>query len=159
MTTPSRGHRGDGIDRDLVRYVFVVVPDLDSLATVAAAFADLVEAQAIRILDLVVVTKGDDASVTILELEDVPSLARLTEVEGEVGGLLSDHDIELIALTLRLGAAGMVVVTEDRWAEAISTSARQAGGTIIAGEHIPRSRLQAAYAEEPEGDNEVDPEG
>ena len=127
--------------------MLVVVPDLDSLESVAPAFADLVETEAIRILDLVVAARADDGALSVLELEDVPSLGRLTEVDGEVGGLLSDHDIELVSLTLRPGEAGMVVVIEDQWAEAISSSARRAGGTIIAGERIPRSRVQAALTD------------
>lgn len=147
MTSPPPGDRRKSIDSDLVQYVLMVVPDLDTLATIAPALADLVEAEAIRILDLVVAARGDDGALSVLELEDVPSLERLMEVEGEVGGLLSDHDIELVALTLRPGEAGMVVVTEDRWAETISSSARRAGGTIIAGERIPRSRVQATLTD------------
>jgi Family of unknown function (DUF6325) len=146
------------VDIDLVQYVVVVVPDLDSLASVAPAFAGLVEVEAIRILDLVVAARNTDGTVRVLELEDVASLGGLTEVEGEVGGLLSDHDIELVALTLRPGEAGMIVVTEDRWAEALALSARRAGGVIMAGERIPRSRVQAALNDlsGPEGSGGAD---
>lgn len=147
MTSSPPGDRERSIDSDLVQYVLMVVPDLDALAAIAPAFADLVETEAIRILDVVVAARGADGALTVLEVEDVPSLGRLMEVEGEFGGLLSDHDIELVSLTLRAGEAGMIVVTEDRWAEAISSSARHAGGTIIAGERIPRSRVQAALTD------------
>ena len=147
MTSSPPGDRERSIDSDLVQYVLMVVPDLDALAAIAPAFADLVETEAIRILDVVVAARGADGALTVLEVEDVPSLGRLMEVEGEFGGLLSDHDIELVSLTLRAGEAGMIVVTEDRWAEAISSSARRAGGTIIAGERIPRSRVQAALTD------------
>ena len=139
------GHHPDVVT-DLVEYLMVVVPDIDSLDGVASALAVLVESNSIRILDLVVVARDTGGAVQVLELEEVPSLTGLGEVEGEIGGMLSAHDIELISLSLRPGAAGIVVVTEDRWAVALSDSARRVGGVIIAGEHIPPARVQAALA-------------
>ena len=125
------------IATDLVQYLVVVVPDIDSLPMMTPALAQLVETEAIRILDVVVIARQPDGSIAVLELEDVPNLEGLAGVEGEVGGLLGDQDIALVALGLRPGAVGLVVVTEDRWAETLSASARQAGGTIVAGERIP----------------------
>jgi hypothetical protein len=152
--TDVPGRHGDDRDvvTDLVQYLMVVVPDVESLDGVASALAALVESNAIRILDLVVVARDVDGAVQVLELEDVPSLTGLAEVEGEIGGMLSAHDIELISLSLRPGAAGIVVVTEDRWAVALSDSAHRVGGVIIAGEHIPPARVQAALAGRPDDD-------
>jgi hypothetical protein len=148
---PPRERSGEVVT-DLVQYLMVVVPDVDSLRGVASGLAALVDSKAIRILDLVVVARDSDGAVQVLELEEVPSLTGLAEVEGEVGGLLSVHDIQLISLALHPGAVGVVVVTEDRWAVALSESARQVGGVIIAGEHIPPSRVEAALAGRPDDD-------
>jgi hypothetical protein len=137
---------------DLVEYLVVVVQDVDSLAGVAPALAELVEDAAIRILDLVIVAREGDGTVVILEPEAVASLASLAEMEGEIGGLLSDHDIELVSLALEPGTVGMVVVTEDRWAEGLSRAARRVGGLIVAGERIPARRVEAALAERPRPD-------
>lgn len=141
-----------GVVPDLVEYFVVVVKDVDSLASVAPAVADLVESAAIRILDLVVVAREADGTVVILEPDVLASLESLAEMEGEVGGLLSDHDIELVALALEPGLVGLVVVTEDRWADGLSRAARRAGGQIIAGERIPASRVEAAFADRPADD-------
>jgi hypothetical protein len=130
-----------GVLTDLVDYLIVEVPDLASLASVATALAALVDSGTIGILDLVAVVKDDLGGVAVLEFEAVESLADLTTVEGEVGGLLSEHDIELASLAIRPGAAGAIVVTEDRWAEPLAVAAREAGGQIMAGERIPSSRL------------------
>jgi hypothetical protein len=134
------------IATDLVQYIVVVVPDIDSLPMMTPALAQLVETEAIRILDVVVIARQPDGTIAVLELEDVPNLEGLAGVEGEVGGLLSDQDIALVALGLQPGAVGLVVVTEDRWAETLSVSVRQAGGTIVAGERIPAVRVEAALA-------------
>jgi hypothetical protein len=61
--------------------------------------------------------------------------------------MLSEHDIGLAALALRPGTAGMVLVTEDRWATPLSRAAQRAGGQIVGGERIPASRIETALAE------------
>lgn len=132
---------------DLVEYLIVSTADLDSLSMVATALAELVERAAIRILDLVVVVKDLDGATAARELAGVDSMKALRAVTGDVGGMLSDHDIELASVAVRPGTAGVVLVTEDRWAEPLSRAARLAGGQIIAGERIPASRVQLALAD------------
>jgi hypothetical protein len=143
----GRRRRAPPVATDLVEYIVIAVPDLDSLASVAPALAEMVNASTIRLLDLVVIGKSRDGEVEVLELEAVDSLRELAELDGEVGGLLSDHDVELISLALSPGTAGVVVVTEDQWAEPLSVAARQAGGRILAGERIPPARVEAALAD------------
>jgi Family of unknown function (DUF6325) len=135
------------IATDLVQYVVVVVPDQDALGTVVPALAELVQTGRIRILDLVVLVRDRDGAVTVLELEAVESLAALRHVEGDLGGMLSDNDIALASHALRPGTAGIVLVTEDRWAAPLSVAARSAGGLIVAGERIPPSRVEQALAD------------
>jgi Family of unknown function (DUF6325) len=140
---PDRTH---GVATDLVQYVVVVAPDQDALATVVPALSELVQSGKIRILDLVVLVRDREDAVTVLELEAVESLAALQHVEGEHGGMLSENDIALASHALRPGTAGIVLVTEDRWAAPLSVAARRAGGLIVAGERIPPSRVEQALA-------------
>jgi hypothetical protein len=147
MTTDP--HRGaDSVVSDLVAYLIVSVPDIASLASLADALATLVDEATIRILDLVVLERDDAGAVTAHELDQVGSMAALATTDGEVGGLLSEHDIELASLSIRPGTAGVVLVTEDRWAVPLAAAARQAGGGIVAGERILPSRV-AALEERP----------
>jgi hypothetical protein len=135
---------GHGVASDLVGYLIVAVPDQESLASIVPALGQLVDTDVIRILDLAVVTRGLDGSIQIVEIESVDSMSGLDAVEGVVGSLLTDHDLQLASLVLPRGAAGIVLVTEDRWAEPLSAAARRVGGQIIAGERIPRARIEAA---------------
>jgi hypothetical protein len=132
---------------DLVEYFIVAVPNPDALSEVGDALADLVQASAIRILDLVLLVKDRDGAVTAVELESVASLRHLA---ADVREMLSDHDIELAALALERESAAVILVTEDRWAEPLSVAARRAGGQIVAGERIPASRVASALAREPD---------
>ena len=137
----------DKVVTDLVEYLIIVVPEVDSLGSVANALVELVGAGTIHLLDLVVIVRGDDGAVSTLEIEAVDSLAALRDVEGELGALLSEHDLELASFAVRPGTAAIVLVTEDRWAAPLSSAARRAGGRIIAGERLPAARVEAALAD------------
>jgi hypothetical protein len=146
--SPARNDPEDPtVDADLIAYLVVEVPDLDALESLVPALAELVESARIRILDLVALEKDSAGAVVTLELDAVDSLAALAEVEGEVGGMLSDHDIQLAALALRNGTAGIVLVTEDRWAEPLSSAAHRVGGQIIGGERVPAARVETVLIE------------
>ena len=97
-------------------------PNVESLVGLGPALAKLVKRAAIRILDVVVLVKDDDGEVTLLELDVVDSMASLRELDDDVGGMLSDHDLELASLALEAGTTGVVIVTEDRWAKPLSIS-------------------------------------
>ena len=141
----------EGVVTDLIEYFIIAVPDLDSLAVLAPALAELVQRAAIRILDLVVVVKDVAGSITALELDAVDTLAALRGLESDVGGMLSDHDIALASVAVRPGSAGVIVVTEDRWAEPLSVAAQRAGGQIVAGERVPASRVESALGDRSDG--------
>jgi hypothetical protein len=147
MTTGESGERDPPVSADLVEYLVVVVPEVDALSSVAEALAGLVQTGAIRILDLVVLVCDHDGAVVVREGTTVPSMAALGDARTESGGLLSNQDIELASLPLEPGTAGVVVVTEDRWAKPLSAAARLAGGQIVAGDRIPQSRVEAALAD------------
>jgi hypothetical protein len=132
-------------DPDLVEYLMLVVPELSSMSGLALALVETVESAAIRILDLVCVTRSEnDGSLTVLEFEDVAAMAALQYSEGEVGGMLSDHDIETASLAVEPGSSAILLLVEDRWAESLSKAARRAGGRVAGGERIRRSRFESA---------------
>jgi Family of unknown function (DUF6325) len=144
---PKTPKAGDGVATDLVEYFIVSVPNVESLVGLGPALVKLVKRAAIRILDVVVLVKDADGAVALLELDAVDSMTALRALDNDVGGMLSDHDLELAALALRPGTTGVVIVTEDRWAKPLSTAARRAGGQIIAGDRIPASRVESILAE------------
>ena len=133
---------------DLVAYLMFVVPDVAAVKFVVPALVSLVEDATIRIIDVVVLSCDDEGLVATLELEAVAHLAPLRDLDIEVGGMLSGHDIEMLSQALDPSTAAVVLVTEDRWAKALYEAVRAAGGHIIAGERIDASRVRAALSEE-----------
>jgi Family of unknown function (DUF6325) len=155
MSDPrEHGQRTDDVAADLVEYLIVVMPDVDSLAGLVPALARMARSGLIRILDLVALMKDSDGAIEVLEFEAVRSLAALADVDGQVGRLLSDNDLAMASVALRPGTAGVICVTEDRWAEPLSAAARRAGGQIVAGERVPSSRVEAILADSAEEDQE-----
>lgn len=141
---------------DLVEYFIITAPDRTALAKIVPALAELVGLAMIRILDVAVLVRDADGSTALVEIEAVERLV-VDLTQGSTGStgravLLSDHDLELASYALLAGSAALVLVTEDRWAEPLSSAARHAGGRIAAGERIPASRVIAALTQANEDD-------
>ena len=75
----------------------MAVPNVESLAGLGR-LAELVDRAAIRILDLVVLVKDDDGSVALLEVDAIDGTSALGDLDADVGGMLSEHDIARFAL-------------------------------------------------------------
>ena len=78
-----------------------MLPDRPSLGSVAPAVAELVRSGRIRVLDIVVLDRGLDGGLDVLEVGDIEDLVTLSMLEGDVG-LLSENDLALASR----GAAG-----------------------------------------------------
>ncbi len=141
---PEAAERGLDLDLDLVEYIVIAVPDLASVAGVAEALRRLVRLDRMRILDLVAVVASADGGDVIVEPEAVAGMAVLGDVDGEVGGLLTDDDIAMACSELPVDTAAVLLVLEDRWAGELAGAARTSGGQIVGGERVPRHRVEAA---------------
>src|SRR6478609_1754053 len=84
---------------------------------IVPALTQLVDDGIVAIIDLVLVSKDVDGSVSVLELNDL---------DGEAGGLLSEDDLLQAAEALSLGSSALMIVWQDTWAnrlvEAIAAS-------------------------------------
>jgi Family of unknown function (DUF6325) len=146
LTDTSGTDPTNGITADLVGYVIITLPDVDALVTLTPALGELVESGTLRILDFVVVVRGDTPRV--LELDALDHVADLQRIRPHMPGLLTQRDITLASVAIPEGAAGVVLVVEDRWAKPLSVAASLAGGQIVAGERISAERIQAAMADD-----------
>ncbi|MET0144015.1 MAG: DUF6325 family protein [Ilumatobacteraceae bacterium] len=131
-----------GIDCDLVEYLVVALPDLEALATAVPAMCQLEGSGALRILDWVVVERDAEG---VTQVPSVDLVAAVLHVDVfDPPSLLSDRDVAVAAEMLPPGSHGLVVVAEDRWAHPLADGLSSVGGRIIAGERIPRDRVEEA---------------
>lgn len=115
---------------------------------IAPALAALVDDGLIRVIDLAVVSKDADGTVTILEMQELsPEVAAaFVALDGRVRGLLSEADLDEIAEDLPLASTAAALLVEHVWASRFATAVRAAGGELVLAERIPHAVIAEARA-------------
>jgi hypothetical protein len=105
---------------------------------------DLVDRGIIRILDIAFMVKGEDGSVTAVDIGAINGgSGGWGEFDGASSGLLGDEDIEEAAAALEPGTSAAVLVWENRWAAPVAVALRKSGGQLVASGRLP---IQAIIA-------------
>jgi hypothetical protein len=136
-----------------IDYLVIEWPDGQPTGEAAPILVDLVDRGLIRVLDLAFIAKGQDGSVTTLELSSLAAKSEsLKELAGASSGLLSDEDAAEAATALEPGSTAALLVYENRWAAPFATALRRSGAQLVANGRIPVQAILAALdaAEESE---------
>jgi uncharacterized membrane protein len=115
---------------------------------IAPALVDLIERELVRIIDLAVVSKDADGTVTILEMQELsPEVAAaFVRLEGRVRGLMSEADLDEIAEDLPPGSTAAALLFEHVWSTRLAQAVRGAGGRLLMSERIPPEVVAEARA-------------
>lgn len=129
-----------------VDWLVVEFPGSRFRGEIAPALDDLVEAGTIRVLDLLLIKKGEDGSLDFYELSDLEEseLGTLRGYETELAMLLSAEDVEAVAAAVEPGSSAALLVWENSWAAPFASAVRRAGGQLVATGRIPIQALLAA---------------
>lgn len=129
-----------------VDWLVVEFPGSRFRGEIAPALDDLVEAGTIRVLDLLLIKKGEDGSLDFYELSDLEEseLGTLRGYEAELAMLLSAEDVEAVAAAVEPGSSAALLVWENSWAAPFASAVRRAGGQLVATGRIPIQALLAA---------------
>jgi hypothetical protein len=137
-----------------VDYVVVGFPadKADFSGAMADELKKLMDSDTVRVLDLLMVTKGEDGTVAVAELRDhdETELGELRALEADLSLVLALDDVEEIGADLGPGSAAAVLVWENTWAGPFASAIRHSGGELIARGHIPTQALIAAAEEDRE---------
>ncbi len=111
----------------------------------ASELKELIDSSTIRLLDLVIVTKGEDGSIDATELRDADEseVGQLRDLERDLAVLLATTDVEEIGASLEPGSAAAVLVWENTWAAPFGSAIRRSGGQLVASGRIPTQALVA----------------
>lgn len=104
----------------------------------------LVDAGLIRVVDALILIKGDDGSIDVTELSDLDDLGELEALETQLAELLAEDDIVHLAAAMDPGSVAGVLIWENLWAAPFGAAARRAGGQLIASGRIPIQAIIAA---------------
>lgn len=131
-----------------VEYMIIEFPGNHFRGDIVPAMAKLIENQTVRIIDLMFVMKNADGKITTYEFDQVDELAPFGTLEGEVGGLVNQEDIDYIGEALHSNTSAAVLVWEDTWATELAQAIRGAGGMVVEGARIPAELVEAALVEQ-----------
>jgi len=129
-----------------VDYLVIQFPNGTSEMNGAGALelAKLHEAGIIRVMDLVIIAKGEDGTIMAQELADQEELGELAKLEIELAETLAESDIEKFGHALDPGDVAAVLVYENLWAAPFASAIRHNGGELIANGRIPVQAIIAA---------------
>ncbi len=137
-----------------VDYVVVGFPGdkADFSGAMANELKKLMDSGTVRVLDLLMVRRGEDGTVAVVELRehDESDLGELRSLEADLSLVLALEDVEQIGADLEPGSTAAVLVWENAWAGPFASAIRHSGGELIAMGHIPTQTLIAAAEEDRE---------
>ncbi|MGO8871226.1 MAG: DUF6325 family protein [Acidimicrobiales bacterium] len=128
-----------------VEYLIVGFPDNNFRGEIVPELAKLAESGTIGIIDLVFITKDADGTTATFEFDSVAELAALSALEGEVGGIISQADIDHAAKALEPNTSAALLIWEDKWATPFVEALRNANGVLIEGARVPHELVDAAF--------------
>ena len=130
-----------------VSYTVIAFPGNRFNGKVAPEIEKLVANRTVRILDLVFVFKDEKGDILTLEFDQLDELAPFGDLEGEVGGLIKQEDLEHVAEQLPPANSALAVVWEDLWAKPLVEAVLGSGGVVVDSARIPADLVTAALEE------------
>lgn len=128
-----------------IDYVLLEFPRDRLTGQAGPALMDLVERGVIRLFDLLVVSKGEDGMVEVLELTDpLSESGGFHYFAGASSGMLGEDDVREASEALTPGTVAALVVYENTWAAPFVAAVRSSGGELVASARIPAGDVIAA---------------
>jgi hypothetical protein len=113
---------------------------------IANELVKLISRDAVRLLDIVVVTCDSLGALSWTEADELIALAPLDEFDVEIGGLIGPEDIDFIGEHINPGGAVAIILLEDLWAASLANALDRSGGILIEGARIPKVLAESAMA-------------
>jgi len=131
-----------------IEFLALKFPGNEFRGEILPALTDLIEANTIRIVDLLFVQKATDGAVRVIEVADLgqDDYAAFDQVVSNVSGLLGNDDALMIANALEPNSSAALMLFENVWATRFVDAVANANGEVILSERIPRAMLDEMVA-------------
>jgi uncharacterized membrane protein len=116
-------------------------------SAVLGALTHLIATETVRLLDLLLVTRSDDGTVRVREIDDVtPAGFPAGPIVLEARGLTANDDIDQVADSLEPGTSAAVVVVEQLWAKSLAERFADSGSHLLWSARVPAPELNELAA-------------
>jgi hypothetical protein len=129
-----------------VEYIVVGFPGNQFKGEIAPAIADLVDNGTVRIIDLVFITKDANGDFAAVEFDEHDGLQAFASIDGEIGGVISNEDIEHAAEALEPNSSAALLVWEDLWAKPLMEALIDSNAVLLEGARIPHDLIEPVLA-------------
>ncbi|HET6966943.1 MAG TPA: DUF6325 family protein [Ornithinibacter sp.] len=119
-----------------IDFVLIEFPPGNPDGAAAGALAELIEAGTIRLLDLVVVHRGEDDTVTVIDVDGEGDTS-FVQFSGARSGLIGEDDVSQAGDAMTPGSTAALIVFENSWAAPFVAAVRSHGGELVASMRIP----------------------
>ncbi len=125
-----------------VDYLVLQLPTARADGSIAAALAQIVESGAITVLDVMVLQKDSDGTVSGVDLDALDH--EMTVFAGARSGMLGEDEQAEAGSILEPGMTAAVLVYENAWARPFVAAARNVGAEVLASARIPADVVNEA---------------
>ncbi|WP_129787174.1 DUF6325 family protein [Promicromonospora panici] len=108
---------------------------------VARAVLDVAGGDAVTLLDLAVVRRGDDGEIAVLEAHELGDEVDLVTIELPASGLTGDEDLREIAAAVNPGTSVLVLAIEHTWSRQFVSAVADADADVILHERVPAATV------------------
>jgi hypothetical protein len=131
-----------------VEFLALKFPGNEFRGEILPALTDLVEAETIRIVDLLFVQKSANEEVRVIELTDLgkDDFAAFDIIVSQVSGLIGHDDARMVADALEPNSSAALMLFENVWAIRFVDAVDNAKGEVLMSERIPRVMLDEMVA-------------
>ena len=100
---------------------------------------DLIEKKIVRVIDLIIIEKGEDGTYEALEVEQLAPdlLAVFDPLDFEISGLIQVEDIDMIAADMDPNTTAGLLLVENLWAIKFGEAVLRAEGRVLMHERSP----------------------
>ncbi|BBL68783.1 DUF6325 family protein [Methanoculleus chikugoensis] len=134
-----------------VEYMVIEFPGNQFKGEIIPALREVVDKGVIRIIDLVFVRKDEQGNVSVMELADLQKDAAdaFAPLARETSTLFAEEDVKKVSEIMEKDSSVALLLFEHVWATRFRDAVLAADGRLIAGERIPKERVDAALAWRP----------
>ena len=117
--------------------------------SILTSILELVQAEIIRVIDLVVILKDQDGNVIVRELQELdPDTVRILDpLQVEVSSMITRNDVDNIAAALGNNSTAAALLFENLWAIKTKQAMLDADARVLMFERIPHEVVEENLAE------------